>query len=109
MDEYTRRIRELNDILRRTFSGGRVMLTAGVNALPLATQIRIVAAVQSFDAFNEANDPFAEHDFGRIEIDGSTIYFKIDAYDPNLRFGSEDPSDPARTTRVLTIMLAEEY
>ena len=28
------RIRELNDNLRRTFLGGRVMLTAGVDALP---------------------------------------------------------------------------
>ena len=31
-----------------------------------------------------------------------------DCYDQSLEFGSENPADPAKTTRVLTIMLAEE-
>jgi hypothetical protein len=35
--------------------------------------------------------------------------FKIDYYDASMEFGSEDPADLSKTTRVLTIMLAEDW
>ena len=42
-------------------------------------------------------------------IDGTMLFWKIDYYDKQVEYGSEDPADPAKTTRVLTIMLADEY
>jgi hypothetical protein len=55
------------------------------------------------------NDPHREHDFGNFEVAGWKFFWKIDYYDANVEFGSEDPADPKITTRVLTIMLATEY
>ena len=103
------RIRELNDAFRTTFAGGQVMFTAGVNALPLEVKMPVMGRVMTFSDFTPENDPHGEHDFGSFELAGHKFFFKIDYYDATLEYGSEDPSDPAKTTRVLTIMLATEY
>jgi hypothetical protein len=105
----TEKLQALNDALRTTFIGGRVMMTAGIAALPQAAQSEIVEAVQSFDAFSPDNDPHGEHDFAAFEAAGERCMWKIDYYDAAMEYGSDDPSDPACTTRVLTIMLANEY
>jgi hypothetical protein len=103
------RIRVLNDNFRSTFLGGRVLTTAGVAELPVDTKARLLLAVQSFSNFTNDNDPHHEHDFGEIELEGERYFFKLDYYDLDCRFGSEDPSDPTQTTRVMTIMRADEY
>jgi Protein of unknown function (DUF3768) len=61
-----------------------------------------------YDDFCHANDPYEEHDFGSFEVDGQTIFFKIDHFDKALTSHSPDPADPSRTERVITIMLAEQ-
>jgi len=103
------RIRVLNDTFRRTFSGGKVVMTSGVDALPEMTKVAVLMAVQNHRRFTVENDPHGEHDFGSFEIAGEKCFWKIDYYDKSTEYGSEDPSDPQKTTRVLTIMLAEEY
>ena len=103
------RIAALNDIFRRTFAGGKVVMTAGVAALAETVLERVIHAVRTFDAFEPGDDPYGEHDFGAVEIAAEKFFWKIDYYDEAMNGGSEDPANPARTTRVLTIMLADEY
>jgi len=102
-------IRELNDRFRTTFEGGRIMITAGFEALPSDIRALAIRKVATFSEFGKDNDPHGEHDFGSFVIAGRRFFWKIDYYDAECRFGSEDAADSAKTTRVLTIMLAEEY
>lgn len=103
------RIRELNDALRRSFTGGRVIMTARVGALPNPVRGAVIAAVRAFDDFSADNDPYGEHDFGALTVESERVLWKIDPYDRSLRLHSPDSANPAITVRVLTIMLAEEW
>jgi hypothetical protein len=85
------------------------MLTAGVRDRGAAFVQQALHAVRTFSAFTERNDPYGEHDFGAVTVDGERLFWKIDYYDLQLEYGSPDPSDPSVTRRILTIMLAEEY
>jgi hypothetical protein len=102
-------IRDLNDAFRRSFVGGVVLLTSGVEAMPVDRRRCLLQHVRTFDAFTEDNDPHGEHDFGALDQDGVRCFWKVDYYDRNMSMGSPDPADPSVTTRVLTIMLADEY
>jgi hypothetical protein len=103
------RIRDLNDQFRRTLHGGKVLVTAGVAALGDERVRTIFRRVTEFDCFTPDNDPHGERDFGNFDDGGGRLFWKIDYYDERMEHGSEDPADPDRTCRVLTIMLASEY
>jgi len=102
-------IRRLNDDLRQKGRDGRVLMTQGIQALPQEVIHKVIEAVKAFDDFTPDNDPHGEHDFGSVRIAENAIFWKIDYYDRSMKAGSPDPTDPAVTTRVLTIMLADEY
>lgn len=105
----TQRIKELNDQFRRTGFGGRQFITPGIQEMGLPAVLTIRQLVARYDAFCEDNDPYGEHDFGNLTYLNEKVFWKIDYYDNTLSSGSPDPADPAVTTRVLTIMLAQEY
>ncbi|WP_316356889.1 DUF3768 domain-containing protein [Devosia sp.] len=110
MSPRVSRIAALNDQLRTTFCGGEIMITGGVASLDEVNRALVLASVQSFAEFSLENDPYGERDFGAIDLpELEKVFWKIDYYDPKLEFGSEDPSNPGVTRRVLTIMLASEY
>ena len=104
------RIAMLNDRLRMHGLGGKVMVTRGIAALGDEAVRNAVLAMRRHSDWNKGNDPHGEHDFGTIALEGGQkAFFKIDYYDARMEYGSDDPADPEKTVRVLTLMLAEEY
>ena len=124
--EQTARIARLNDLARRAMGVAcTAVATIGFRSLPEADQSQVRELVETFDAFEEDNDPHGERDLGCVyqlgdgqwtterprasEDERERVFWKLDYYDRDLRFGSEDAANPAVTRRVLTIMLADEY
>jgi hypothetical protein len=102
-------IRDLNDQLRRSLTGGMLVMTKGIIALGAKRQMAILSAIAAFDDFSPDNDPWGEHDFGALTVEGTPILFKIDYFDRAPTGHSPDPADASVTARVLTVMLAGEY
>ncbi len=109
VETKTNVIRDLNDAFRKSFIGGRTVVTAGVVALGEHRVEQVLRLVQAFSKFDSDNDPHGEHDFGLIEDQGEQYFWKIDYYNRSMTAGSDDPSDQKCTTRVLTIMLPREW
>ena len=108
-DSATARIRDLNDHARQTFTGCRVVITRGIAELGDDAVGPILAQVRTYDCFTPDNDPYGEHDFGSFHCCEHQVFWKWDYYDVDMGMHSPDPSDDTVTTRVLTIMLADEY
>ncbi|MDF0490399.1 DUF3768 domain-containing protein [Sphingomonas sp. H39-1-10] len=108
------RIAILNDNARWAFDRTvrHVVTPACVAALaPDDTQLqRVWARARLLMALRQArfSGDTPERDRAEFTIDGHRLRFRIDYYDPTLRFGSEDPADAACTVRVITIMLCGE-
>lgn len=102
-------IAKLNNDFRKSFIGGEVLLSAGIAAMSSEDKVNIVSLVQNFDNFTPDNNPYSENDFGTFDYKGEKILWKIDYYDLNNKYHSEDPSNPYITNRILTIMKVFEW
>lgn len=124
--ERTARIARLNDRARQAMGlACTAFATVGFRSLSEADQSRVRELIETYDAFDEDSDPHGERDFGAVyqlgdgrwttdrpkvrDNERERVFWKLDYYDRDLRFGSEDPANPAVTRRVLTIMLSDEY
>ena len=109
----SKRTAQLNDAFRQNpidkTGWNRFVFTRGVMNLPNEVIACALACMMNFDKFDKSNDPYQEHDFGAFELQGHDFFWKFDYYAPTMDGGSEDPTDPVQTRRVLTLMLAEEY
>jgi hypothetical protein len=114
---YQARVANLNDQLRQGFKTNataingafKIMMTPGIQELSARNLDSLLHQVATFDAFTEDNDPHSERDFGAIDQEGVRYFWKIVYYDRSLEAASPDAADPSVTTRVLTIMRADEY
>ncbi len=88
---------------------GQILITPGVAELDPAHLALLQLTVAGFAAFTEENDPYGDHSFGAVEVCGTRVFWKIDLYDETYTYGSEEPANPERTRRVLTMLLPAEY
>jgi hypothetical protein len=107
--DHSAAIAHLNDQARQSFLDCRVHITRGIHSLSPSTVQQVLRAVQSFKCFDARDDPYGEHDFGRLSVAGHEVFWRFDYYDLEFEMASLDPADETVTARVLTIMLAEEY
>lgn len=97
------KVSDLNDRFRER--GFNVLLTGGVRSV---TDLNgLMEAIRGYSNFNEDNDPWLEHDFGKLDWNGDKIFWKIDYYNEEMTEW-EDPLSP-ECHRVMTVMLANEY
>ncbi len=107
-DEFRKNVGSLNSNSKVL---GKYSMTQGVSALSNFERLETVLKIKGFNNFNDDNDPHGEHDYGQFQLENNKqdIIWKIDYYDTNYEYGSEDPSDLVKTRRVLTVMLPCEY
>ncbi|WP_243786332.1 DUF3768 domain-containing protein [Paracoccus versutus] len=120
-DETVAIIAAQNDCFRRTLGHGaqwngqpllgKAVTTPGFRALPEIIQIALTSEVVNFKAFDADNDPYGDHSFGVVEMNGHRAFWKVDVYDTDYTFGVSlpDATDPHQVRRVLTLYLPSEH
>ena len=112
-DRFRRQVCAIAPGLGRAEPGGlagRVVFTRAVAARGPLFPLLCLLAVAGHDAFDPEDDPDRLRDFGAVTVQGVRVWFKIDTYaDETMEWGAERPDDPARTYRVMTVMLPSDW
>jgi hypothetical protein len=112
--QRTERIALLNDAARQGNDRmARIVMTSGLLAelggdtvaQTMMAQARLMAALRHCTFAPDS----PERDFASMDVDGIKVLMKVDYYDTELAFGSEDPANPAMTRRVITLMRPADY
>ena len=110
-----------NDCFRRTLGfaakwngqplQGMAVTTPGFRDLPEFIQIALTREMVNCKTFDAENDPYGDHSFGVVEVNGHRAFWKVDIYDTDYSFGVSLPeaTDPRHVHRVLTIYLPSEH
>ena len=108
--EQAARIARLNDLARKAMGiACTAVATVGFRSLPEADQSQVRELIETYDAFDEDNDPHGERDLSDLVLWDAELLWKIDYYDKGLQFNSDDPANAQVTKRVLTVMLGGEW
>ena len=102
-----------NDKLRQSIFNSlgknKLVLSHDVSQLNLIDGIEVLKLVKEFKTFTKDDDPYGEHDFGSFNFKDISYFWKIDYYDNDLKFHSEDKLNAEKTIKVLTVLRASEY
>jgi len=109
--ETTASIRALNDLLRTQGIGGQVIAVGSLAHMEdVGLRQKVVTAVREHEIVTgDKDDPYSEHDFGQVVVDGQKFLWKIDYYDLDYKYASAAPENAEMTRRVLSIMFASDY
>ena len=108
------RIAELNDRARQGLDRtARTIFTLdllnelsdGSRREDIIAQAKIMKAMRNCEF--SADSP--ERDIAWFEVEGVSVMMKIDYFDAAFEWGSDDPSDAAKTRRAITLMRPEDY
>jgi len=113
VEEHVEFIAKRNDnfrnlVLQKALDYGKAVISRTFNVLDEELKQEAYEKIREFTDFNEDNDPYNEHEFGKLSIsNGDNLYWKIDYYaDSNCELGT---LHKAEAYLVLTIMILEDY
>jgi Protein of unknown function (DUF3768) len=94
----------LNDRLRTTFKGGRIQMTRNVYDLDDRLRGRALSVLARYNSFDADSD----HDSGVFIFAGFAFEWRIEYRSVDGCGPAPDPTDAAKTSRVLTLFVVDD-